>query len=636
MIKRYMKALLGGVFCLIVATSVAQQTGSFTRTVNFGGNSAWGLAYYVPTSYNAANKYKLIIGLHGLGDTYTNYRTNLASYVSTNSSSPLYNAICIVPYSGGDPNTDYWTPVSDTGIITQCIIDAMATYNIDPEYIYLNGFSLGGRSALRYGLLNYWRFRGLELWTPAVQSENEAKNLVSSFKYVFKNGKYIPTCMTVGDSDNGYNIYVPTLYKTMADSGALVSFKGIIGMGHQQPPSAEMFACFGYINTEASSYKSNDAGVVEILMPIDESCNTSFSPVAVIQNKGRNTLTAINVNYQIDGGTTNTYSWSGSLRTLDKATVTLPSQNFSTGSHTLTVTTSSPNGASDPNATNDSKSEIFNAGGNALVNTLSEGFQTSTFPPAGWIAYNPDRSFWWQRKSAGQAGGFGQSTACAYYDNAWPNVSGRRDALWSPKINFTGASNPVLTFDVAYAIQSASYPDSLIVYYSTDCGASWTKIYGKGGTALTTNGGTPVASSYFVPTTSQWRTETISLNNLVGQSKVMFSFENKSAWGQYLYIDNINLTGVAGISQDQSQPSLFNVYPNPNHGKFTLDVFASASGDFTLDVRNVLGQVVYSEKLNNLNGAYRTDLNVSQYGNGIYFVTLKSANEEFTKKVIVY
>jgi len=174
--KSYRIGLILLAISYLVHNSDAQTTGRFNRYVPVPSEPNRRLSYYVPANYNPANKYKLIIALHGLGDNSVNYRNFLASdsiytgdtNVVTDPHSPIYNAIVVAPESGNNVNTDFWTPTSDTCIITLAIADAMSAYNIDPHYIYLNGFSLGGRSALRYGLLNYNRFRALLLWTPAI------------------------------------------------------------------------------------------------------------------------------------------------------------------------------------------------------------------------------------------------------------------------------------------------------------------------------------------------------------------------------------------------------------------------------------------------------------------------------------
>ncbi|TAL62523.1 MAG: T9SS type A sorting domain-containing protein [Bacteroidetes bacterium] len=629
------RILLVCIGALSAQISFAQTTGSFTRTVNFGGNPSWALCYYVPASYNAANKYKLIIGLHGLGDTPQNYRSYLAG-VSTTSGSPVYNSIVVAPYAGGDVNTDFWSPVSDTGIITKSITDALSAYNIDPEYIYLNGFSLGGRSALRYGLLNYWRFRGLELWTPAIQSMNEANNL-TSFKYVWQNGKHIPICMSVGSEDS-YGGIIAAAHQHLSDSGAIVNYQIVDGMGHTGPPNSYKFACFDYLNINATSYAVNDAGVSVIATPFDEECNTSFTPSVTIQNKGINNLTSVTLNYQIDNGTVNTYNWSGNLILLGASKVILPSQSVSAGAHTFKAYTTLPNGVADALASNDAMTKNFSFITNGAV-SLAEGFEGVTYPPTGWKCAGPDNAWSWVKKSGGTSGGNGLSASSIRFDNYTPDNTGKRYSIRTQQYDFTNTVNPVLSYDYAYVpYQSGSgiTTDTLAVYYSTDCGSSWTFLMKKGGAALSTAGA--AINTVFVPTSAQWKKEIINLTgSLTGQSRVMFSFEDISGYGNMLYLDNINLTGITGIVNEMQEQEIV-IYPNPSKGMFNVQWLSRpiAGQPLTIEVKNVLGQIMYSEQWNEQPEDHTKQLDLKTFGKGFYFVSLKTAHSETVKKVIVY
>lgn len=175
---------------------------------------------------------------------------------------------------------------------------------------------------------------------------------------------------------------------------------------------------------------------------------------------------------------------------------------------------------------------------------LVEGFQSLPFLPANWILHNPDNDNAWQRATT--VGGYGTSTACAYYNNYSVDVTGTKDAMYTPKYDFSGLTSASLSFDVAYARYDATYSDTLAVFISLDCGATFTQIYLKGGSTLAT--APDLTTSNFMPTNSQWRTETVSLNSYLGQSKIMLSFENRSGYGQYLFVDNINITGVGGAA----------------------------------------------------------------------------------------
>ncbi len=649
--------LLSCMGALLAQISFAQKTGSFDRTINFNGDSHRALSYYVPASYNPSKKYKLIIALHGLGNTHQAYRDFMA-YLSQNSASPVYNAIIICPSDGADStlgqSSDFWTPVSDTAIITRAIMDGTSAYNIDPGYIYLNGFSLGGRSALRYGLINYKRFRGLELWTPALQSMDEVNNL-TSFTYPWQNGKYIPITISTGSND-GNAILLTTAYQHLSDAGAIVNFQIYYGMAHSQPSFQDVCTSFRYLDSNASSYGMNDAGVSNIASPFEEICGTSFTPIVTIQNKGINNITSAIINYQIDNGTVNTYSWSGNLPQLGRAAVTLSSQSVSPGTHTFKAYTSMPNGVADTVPTNDGISINFNSIMNRIT-SIAEGFESAVFPPTGWRLAGTDSAWNWRRTHNGQdpefemltskpSGAYGQSSSCIYFDNEYeiPNNLGKSYSIRTPQVDFTNASSPSLTYDYAYAPfrdSSGTFTatDTLVVYYSTDCGSTWHVLLRKGGLALSSTGGYAYAITFpFVPTSAQWKQETIDLNitGLVGQPEVMFSFENRCDLGHMLYLDNININSVTGIVSQTKESLSVNIYPNPNNGSFALSFSAKNEDNCTIEIRNLLGQVIYTEKLNGFSGDYTKQFDMREFGNAMYFVSLKTANNEVTKKVIVY
>ena len=656
-------ALLIYIGVLSVQTSFAQQTGSFDRTINFSGNPDWTLSYYVPANYNVANKYKLIISLHGLGDTPQNMR-DIDAYWGQDSGTNFYNAIIVCPYggaySGGDSTADYsdfWT-TCDTSIITRCITDAMSAYNIDQDDIYLTGFSIGGRAALRYGLLNYKRFRGLELWSPAIQSMDEVNNL-TSFTYVWQNGQYIPITISVGGVGD-YGIILSAAYQYLFDAGALVNFQIYYGLPHNGPKDVRDYVSeFNYLDSNADSYAMNDAEISNIASPFEEVCGASFAPIVTIQNKGINNLTSAIINYQIDNGTINTYNWSGNLIQLGRDKVTLPAQSFSAGAHTFKVYTTMPNGVTDTVPSNDSMAVNFNSI-TLGITSIAEGFEGVVFPPTGWRQAGSDSAWGWKKTTNGQydaefenlttapSGANGQSLSCIYFDNELqPDNIGKSYSIRTPQVDFTNASNPILTYNYAYTPYSSSAGnDTLAVYYSTDCGITWHTLLKKGGLALSTTGGyyTP---GPFVPTSAQWKQETIDLNitGLIGQPEVMFSFENIADFGHMLYLDNINVSAVTGIVNETQVSASLNIYPNPNNGRFTLSIKAITNANYTIEVKNLLGQMIYDEKLSGFSGDYSKQLDMKEHGGGVYFVSLKTQDNEtsaralsrtLVEKVIVY
>ncbi len=169
---------------------------------------------------------------------------------------------------------------------------------------------------------------------------------------------------------------------------------------------------------------------------------------------------------------------------------------------------------------------------------FQEGFEATAFLPAGWTPNNiMNDEIYWQRKSG--LGAFGNSTACAMFDNSSFIFSGDRDEMRSPRFNFSNVSQVHLRFDVAYAKYDDTFSDSLEVKMSNNCGQTWSTIYYHGGSSFTTC--PDYSNGTFLPSATQWRTDSVDVSTLAGQGAVMFSFINHGHFGQPIYLDNINL-----------------------------------------------------------------------------------------------
>ncbi len=207
------------------------------------------------------------------------------------------------------------------------------------------------------------------------------------------------------------------------------------------------------------------------------------------------------------------------------------------GTYTVTLTCSNTNGTSAP------ATQVITVLGSQSP-PLVEGFEAVQFLPTNWTAnnINNDGMFWNQGTVGATA-----STRSARFDNYNLDVAGARDEMWAPRLNCSSYSTLSMTFDVAYARYDATYSDSLEVLVSTNCGASWTTVYLKGGPVAAGNLATAPdqTATIFVPTAAQWRNETVSLNAYAGQASVLIVLRNRGHYGQALYVDNINITGTA-------------------------------------------------------------------------------------------
>ncbi len=296
-----------------------------------------------------------------------------------------------------------------------------------------------------------------------------------------------------------------------------------------------------------------DAQLQSITSPSGTLCVGTHAPVIVLRNNGTTTLTSMTINYQIDGGAATPVAWTGSLATGASTNFTMPNITIAAGAHTYTATivTASLNGSNtDLNtANNASVSNYTGAGGTGVALPFTEGFDGVTFPPTNWTNQNPDNNVTyaqWTRTTS--CSGFGGSTACAKIDQYNPatTTAGQLDNLITPFIDLTTATSPLtLTFSVANVRYNATLYDSVIVWISTNCGSSWTRLasYGNntGGNLLATAADNTTA---WTPSAAQWATKTISLTPYASQTAAQIRFQLKSGYGNNTYIDDVNIQGA--------------------------------------------------------------------------------------------
>jgi hypothetical protein len=87
---------------------------------------------------------------------------------------------------------------------------------------------------------------------------------------------------------------------------------------------------------------------------------------------------------------------------------------------------------------------------------------------------------------------------------------------------------------------------------------------------------------------------------------------------------------------DLSNPNGLLIYPNPNDGNFNIRFHSSSATNFTVEIVNSLGQLIFKDELKNFSGEYNKKMSVVEYGQGIYTISLTNSKNETVKKVVVY
>lgn len=323
------------------------------------------------------------------------------------------------------------------------------------------------------------------------------------------------------------------------------------------PPWNVLASSNGCVPVSTSSVNL-DASISSIISPVNGGvyCANTLTPQVVLKNIGSTTITSAKVLYKMDATTTQTLNWTGSLATSSTATLSLNAYaSLTTGAHTFSCWVNSPNGGVDAVTSNDLSMVNFTIG-SALPLPFKEGFEGTTFPPTGWVSAISNTlnaaNTWTRVTNSTGIPVTPLSTACARMDNYSGNIdiSGQLNQLLSPPVDFSGAgSNTYLSFDISHKQYDYSTRDSLFVYATGDCGATWYELYAKGdGTTSATTSGSlatvsgTTGSTAFVPTANnQWRRDSVSMSAFAGSAKVYVLFVSQSGWGNYLYLDNINI-----------------------------------------------------------------------------------------------
>ena len=125
------------------------------------------------------------------------------------------------------------------------------------------------------------------------------------------------------------------------------------------------------------------------------------------------------------------------------------------------------------------------------------------------------------------------------------------------------------------------------------------------------------------------------MNAYNGQASVIVKFSARSGYGNYLYLDNVNLSSSNSVNELLSGVSL-NIFPNPAQTEATLNISLTDAQDISLSIVDVLGQVMLTENEGTLNaGDHSIKLNIGSLPSGVYFVRIGTANGTISKKITV-
>jgi len=352
--------------------------------------------------------------------------------------------------------------------------------------------------------------------------------------------------------------------------------------------------------------------------------------VASFRNTGIDPQSNFTVSYQLDSNPVVQETYAGTLNSGQQAaySFTTPLTITTSGAYSLTVSVEL---AGDQNTSNDSTNLDFYAVTEATQLDFAETFETNGFPPPAWTIENPDAGISWTERT-GVPGSDGNATVTSFIDNFTYNAPGEEDVFVTEIFDLLSVTSAVLTFDLAKAQYSTSLFDSMRLEASIDCGITYTIIYDKTDLDLSTL--PDYVTSNWTPTSgADWRNEQIDLSSFLGEN-VMFRFVNINGYGNSTFVDNINVSGVLNVTENQLATAI-SLYPNPALSIVYVTINDASFSSVEINVTNSLGQILQNLKGATQNGTNTVSIDVSSYASGLYFVNITADGTTLTKKLLI-
>ena len=99
--------------------------------------------------------------------------------------------------------------------------------------------------------------------------------------------------------------------------------------------------------------------------------------------------------------------------------------------------------------------------------------------------------------------------------------------------------------------------------------------------------------------------------------------------------DTFTVMVTNGVSIDETgNVSNLVLYPNPNQGSFTLKFEVNQSQNVEINMFNVAGQTILTEKIGNFSGSYLKNIQIANQASGMYFLEVKAGNAVYRTKVV--
>jgi len=500
------------------------------------------------------------------------------------------------------------------------------------------------------------------------------------------------TVQTLATGNGGADAWTTPLFDLSAyagDANVMLAFTYTDGGGWE----------FGFAIDNVSVFVPNmlDLGVTAQNLPNYEQVNAAHAVSGTIRNFGSTTITSMNLNYSVNGGSAVTDALSSlSIPALTNYNFThnINWTPTSDGNYTMKIWADNINGSPDQNHANDTLVATFQVIDSIAVKMpLFEEFNQASCDPCAQATPNLD-SVLYNSRNICNAIRYHVSWPGTDYMNQVTNtpfvnarvvtyygVSGVPDAKLDGSIDVYPGS--IRTSDIATEAAlgspfkiglSATYSPSTNTYAVTANIKSFGTIASglKAQVVLTVdtmtyalNQSTETIPQYVFPQVAEdmmpnsngttltaftpEQTQTVNVswvkNHPWAANRSAYAYDSTTTHitvfiqnnsGKYIYQSATCVPSILLGIKENSSLSYLDIYPNPATNVATVAFGMKQSENVLITVYNMLGQKVMTENEGVLaQGEHSVKLDASDLSNGIYYVNVITDNNSITKKIII-
>ncbi len=333
-------------------------------------------------------------------------------------------------------------------------------------------------------------------------------------------------------------------------------------------------------------------------------------------------------------GVITTYAWSADNgAVIANPSASLTSITFPTqGVTTITLNVSNGQGSSSKVRT----VTVLN-GTPFITGNYYESFENPGVP-INWSVINPQGIGWDQTNIAAKDG------SGSYFLDGTQSQFGQVDMLVMPIMDIVNNPSNLLTFSYAYARQTSTHNDKLVLQGSLDCGGTWIDVVNLSAATMASGSGGVTSTPYAPSSASEWKDVDVTTYpywfNFTNSPSALFRFvfteDATNGMGNRLFLDALNFQNPNGLNELTRSYNL-NIFPNPSNGEITVKFNLNDASTVKVNVVDVLGKNVLPVSTYNFgSGEQAISINKgSTLAKGIYFVNLNVNGAKLSKKLVI-